>query len=89
MWHVIRYVAPADWETTSLTQHFGHEVPILPLMKFESREKTHLPLNFYFFFPLFSSLCSFTAVSLSSSSYLLHILQKTLKNGVPMENKIK
>ena len=44
-------MAPADRETTSLTQHFRHEVPILPLMKTETCEKTWMPLAFYFFLP--------------------------------------
>jgi len=39
-------VAPADWVTTSLTQLFKPEVPILPLMNLEMCEMTNIPLPF-------------------------------------------
>lgn len=90
MWHVIRYVAPTDWETTSLTQHLGHEVPILPLMKSETREKTYLPLDFYFFFPLFFPLFfhgSFPFFFLLPSSYFTRSIEEWSTYG--KQNPVK
>jgi hypothetical protein len=73
------YLAPADWETTSPTQLFRPEVPILPLMKYEMRKMTILPLGFQFFLPsLLPSSFSIFSVILLLSSFFLHFYKNPI-----------
>ena len=58
-------MACSDWETVRLTQLLPLELPILPLMNLENREKMILPLSFQ----LISSLSS--SFTTSSSSFFL------------------
>lgn len=69
-------VADGEWVMTVMTRQKPSEMTMLPLLKLDKSKITIIPP--------FSSLFSFTAVSLSSSLYLLHFLQEALKNGVPM-----
>lgn len=69
-------VADVEWVMTVMIGQKPLEMTMLPLLKLDKSKITIIPP--------FSSLFSFTAVSLSSSFYLLHFLQEALKNGVPM-----